>query len=143
MRLNIAELVASLIDGAGLQPNTLPRPVVKQTRLAPPATCPVAATGQVAGGANLVCFTTGRGSVFGCKPAPSIKLATNTPMYKRMEEDMDVNCGTILEGEESVQQCGQRIFELILKTASGQPTKSESFDFGGAEFAPWVLGATM
>ncbi|CUU20415.1 Altronate dehydratase EC 4217 CDS [Bradyrhizobium sp.] len=104
---------------------------------------PVAATGQVAGGANLVCFTTGRGSVFGCKPAPSIKLATNTPMYKRMEEDMDVNCGTILEGEESVEQCGQRIFELILKTASGQPTKSESFDFGGAEFAPWVLGATM
>ena len=104
---------------------------------------PVAATGQVAGGANLVCFTTGRGSVFGCKPAPSIKLATNTPMYKRMEDDMDVNCGTILDGEETVQQCGQRIFELILKTASGQPTKSESFDFGGAEFAPWVLGATM
>ena len=101
---------------------------------------PVAATGQVAGGANLVCFTTGRGSVFGCKPAPSIKLATNTPMYKRMEDDMDVNCGTILDGEESVQQCGQRIFELMLKTASGQPTKSESFDFGGAEFAPWVLG---
>ena len=62
---------------------------------------PVAATGQVAGGANLVCFTTGRGSVFGCKPAPSIKLATNTPMYKRMEDDMDVNCGTILDGEET------------------------------------------
>jgi altronate hydrolase len=104
---------------------------------------PVAATGQVAGGANLVCFTTGRGSVFGCKPAPSIKLATNSAMYKRMEDDMDVNCGTILDGEETVQQCGQRIFELMLKTASGQPTKSESFDFGGAEFAPWVLGATM
>jgi altronate hydrolase len=104
---------------------------------------PVSATGQVAGGANLVCFTTGRGSVFGCKPAPSIKLATNTPMYQRMEDDMDVNCGTILDGEETVQQCGQRVFELMLKTASGQPTKSESFDFGGAEFAPWVLGATM
>src|SRR5690349_18127831 len=104
---------------------------------------PVAATGQVAGGANMVCFTTGRGSVFGCKPAPSIKLATNTPMYKRMEDDMDVNCGTILDGEESVQECGQRIFDLMLKTASGQPTKSESFDFGSAEFAPWVLGATM
>ena len=101
---------------------------------------PVAATGQVAGGANLVCFTTGRGSVFGCKPAPSIKLATNSAMYKRMEDDMDVNCGTILDGEETVQQCGQRIFDLMLKTASGQPTKSESFDFGGAEFAPWVLG---
>jgi altronate hydrolase len=104
---------------------------------------PVAATGQVAGGANLVCFTTGRGSVFGCKPAPSIKLATNTPMFKRMEDDMDVNCGTILDGEESVQECGQRIFDLMLETASGRPTKSEAFDFGGAEFAPWVLGATM
>ena len=104
---------------------------------------PVSATGQVAGGANLVCFTTGRGSVFGCKPSPSIKLATNTPMFQRMEDDMDVNCGTILDGDESVQQCGQRIFDLMLRTASGQPTKSESFDFGGAEFAPWVLGATM
>ncbi|MBN8959898.1 MAG: altronate dehydratase [Rhizobiales bacterium] len=104
---------------------------------------PVAATGQVAGGANLVCFTTGRGSVFGCKPAPSIKLATNSPMYRRMEDDMDVNCGTILDGDETVQQCGQRIFELMLRVASGEATKSESFDFGGAEFAPWVLGATM
>ena len=104
---------------------------------------PVAATGQVAGGANLVCFTTGRGSVFGCKPAPSIKLATNSPMYRRMEDDMDVNCGTILDGDETVQECGQRIFELMLRVASGEPTKSESFDFGGAEFAPWVLGATM
>ncbi len=104
---------------------------------------PVAATGQVAGGANLVCFTTGRGSVFGCKPSPSIKLATNTPMFKRMEDDMDVNCGTILDGDETVQQCGQRIFDLILRVASGEQTKSEAFDFGAAEFAPWVLGATM
>jgi altronate hydrolase len=104
---------------------------------------PVGATGQVAGGANLMCFTTGRGSVFGCKPTPSIKLATNTPMYQRMEDDMDVNCGTILDGDESVQECGQRIFELMLRTASGEKTKSESFDFGAAEFAPWVLGATM
>jgi altronate hydrolase len=104
---------------------------------------PVAATGQVAGGANLVCFTTGRGSVFGCKPAPSIKLATNTPMYKRMEDDMDVNCGAVLDGDESVQQCGARIFDLILRVASGERTKSEQFDFGAAEFAPWVLGATM
>jgi len=104
---------------------------------------PVAATGQVAGGANLVCFTTGRGSVFGCKPAPSIKLATNTPMFTRMEDDMDVNCGTILDGAETVQQCGERILGLMLRVASGQRTKSESFDFGAAEFAPWVLGATM
>src|SRR5438046_3437205 len=88
---------------------------------------PVAATGQVAGGANMVCFTTGRGSVFGCKPAPSIKLATNTPMYKRMEDDMDVNCGTILDGAEPEQACGQRNLELMLKTASGKPTKREHF----------------
>jgi altronate hydrolase len=104
---------------------------------------PVSATGEVAGGANLVCFTTGRGSVFGCKPAPSIKLATNTPMFTRMEDDMDVNCGTVLSGDETVQQCGQRIFDLILRVASGEPTKSEAFDFGAAEFAPWQLGATM
>jgi len=104
---------------------------------------PVAATGQVAGGANLVCFTTGRGSVFGCKPSPSIKLATNTPMFQRMEDDMDVNCGTILDGDETVQDCGQRIFEMMIRTASGERTKSEKFDAGGAEFAPWVLGATM
>jgi len=104
---------------------------------------PVAATGQVAGGANLVCFTTGRGSVFGCKPAPSIKLATNTPMYTRMQDDMDVNCGTVLDGDETVQQCGARVFELMLRVASGERTKSESFDFGADEFAPWVIGATM
>ena len=104
---------------------------------------PVAATGQVAGGANLVCFTTGRGSVFGCKPAPSIKLATNTPMFQRMQDDMDVNCGTILDGDETVQRCGRRIFELMLRVASGERTKSEGFDFGAAEFAPWVIGATM
>ena len=104
---------------------------------------PVGATGQVAGGANVMCFTTGRGSVFGMKPAPSLKLATNTAMYERMSDDMDINCGTILSGEESVAECGQRIFELILRVASGEATKSEAYDFGGAEFAPWVLGATM
>ena len=104
---------------------------------------PVAATGQVAGGANLVCFTTGRGSVFGCKPAPSIKLATNTPMFRRMEDDMDVNCGSVLDGAETVAECGQRIFDLILRVASGEKTKSEQFDFGAAEFAPWQIGATM
>ena len=104
---------------------------------------PVAATGQVAGGANLVCFTTGRGSVFGCKPAPSIKLATNTPMYERMVDDMDINCGAILDGAESVEACGARIFERMVAVASGERTKSEGFDAGQAEFAPWVLGATM
>jgi altronate hydrolase len=104
---------------------------------------PVAATGQVAGGANLVCFTTGRGSVFGCKPAPSIKIATNTSLFRRMEDDMDVNCGTILDGEETVQEAGERIFEHILRVASGERTKSELYDFGSAEFAPWPIGATV
>ena len=104
---------------------------------------PVSITGQVAGGANLVCFTTGRGSVFGCKPSPSIKLATNTLMYTRMVDDMDINCGTILDGEEGVQECGARIFDTMLRVAGGERTKSEGFDAGGAEFAPWVIGATM
>ena len=104
---------------------------------------PVSATGQVAGGANIICFTTGRGSVFGCKPSPSIKIATNTPLYRRMEDDMDVNCGTIVDGEESVQEAGQRIFDLILRVASGERTKSELYDFGSAEFAPWPLGVTV
>jgi altronate hydrolase len=104
---------------------------------------PVAATGQVAGGANMICFTTGRGSVFGCKPAPSMKLATNSALFQRMPDDMDINCGTILEGEESVAQCGQRIFEKMLKVAGGEPTKSEALDAGANEFAPWVIGATM
>jgi altronate hydrolase len=104
---------------------------------------PVSATGQVAGGANLVCFTTGRGSVFGCVPAPSIKLATNSQLYQRMTEDMDVNCGTIADGQETVEACGQRVFDLILRVASGEPSKSEALGFGEAEFAPWTLGATM
>jgi len=104
---------------------------------------PVSATGQVAGGANVVCFTTGRGSVYGCKPAPSIKLATNSRLYQRMTEDMDVNCGGIVDGTETVEQCGQRIFELILRVASGEPSKSEALGFGDDEFAPWTLGAVM
>ena len=104
---------------------------------------PVSVTGQVAGGANLVCFTTGRGSVYGCKPAPSIKLATNSALYRRMTDDMDVNCGTIVDGSETVADCGKRIFELILKTASGERTKSEALGLGEDEFAPWQLGAVM
>ena len=104
---------------------------------------PVSATGQVAGGANMICFTTGRGSVYGCKPSPSLKLATNTPMYERMEDDMDVNCGLILDGSMSVQEAGRKIFELVLATASGQPSKSERHGFGQDEFVPWYLGAVM
>ena len=104
---------------------------------------PVSATGQVAGGANMICFTTGRGSVYGCKPAPSLKLATNTAMYQRMEDDMDINCGQILDGSMGVQEAGQKIFELILATASGEPSKSERHGFGADEFVPWQLGAVM
>jgi altronate hydrolase len=104
---------------------------------------PVSATGQVAGGANMICFTTGRGSAYGCKPAPSLKLATNTALWEHQEEDMDINCGTIIDGKESVEQAGRRFFELVLETASGKKTKSELLGYGEDEFAPWVLGATM
>src|SRR6185312_3486337 len=104
---------------------------------------PVSATGQVAGGANMICFTTGRGSAYGCKPSPSLKLATNTVLWNRQEEDMDINCGVIVDGKASIQQVGEQFFELILKTASGQPSKSEIFGYGEDEFAPWVLGPTM
>jgi len=104
---------------------------------------PVSATGQVAGGANMICFTTGRGSAYGCKPAPSLKLATNTPLFVHQEEDMDFNCGTVIDGTETIQQAGARFFQLILDTASGKKTKSEEFGYGEDEFAPWTLGATM
>ncbi|MEA3192099.1 MAG: altronate hydrolase, partial [Betaproteobacteria bacterium] len=104
---------------------------------------PVSATGQVAGGANMICFTTGRGSAYGCKPSPSLKLATNTALFAHQEEDMDINCGTVIDGTESVQQVGERFFRMILETASGRKTKSEEFGYGEDEFAPWTLGATM
>jgi altronate hydrolase len=103
---------------------------------------PVAATGQVAGGANMLCFTTGRGSAYGCKPTPSIKLATNSDLYRRMEEDMDVNCGDILDGV-SIEQKGAEIFQLILDVASGRRSKSELLGYGRNEFVPWQLGAVM
>jgi altronate hydrolase len=103
---------------------------------------PVAATGQVAGGANVLAFTTGRGSAYGCKPTPSIKLATNTPMFEKMIEDMDVNCGDVLDGV-TLEQKGSEIFDVILKVASGERTKSELLGYGDAEFAPWQIGATM
>jgi len=101
---------------------------------------PVSATGQIAGGANLIAFTTGRGSMFGSKPAPCIKLATNTPMYQRLTEDMDINCGEILDGTVSVQEMGQQIFALFLRTASGEPSKSELLGLGDYEFVPWQIG---
>ena len=104
---------------------------------------PVSATGQVAGGANVVCFTTGRGSAYGCKPAPSLKLATNTALFTRQEEDMDINCGVIVDGKASIQEVGQQFFDQILRVASGEKSKSELWGYGEDEFAPWVLGPTM
>jgi altronate hydrolase len=103
---------------------------------------PVSATGQVAGGANLLAFTTGRGSAYGCKPVPSMKLATNTDVYRRMIDDMDVNCGDVLEGV-PIEVKGQEIFERLLRVASGERTKSEALGYGDAEFVPWQIGATM
>jgi altronate hydrolase len=101
---------------------------------------PVSATGQIAGGANIICFTTGRGSMFGAKPVPSIKLATNTPMYERLTEDMDLNCGEILDGTASMEEVGQRIFEKILRIASGERSTSEELGLGDHEFVPWNIG---
>ena len=104
---------------------------------------PVSATGQVAGGANMIVFTTGRGSAYGCAPAPSLKLATNTPLWVRQEEDIDLNCGAIVDGDATVAQTGARLFGLILETASGTSTKSERHGYGQSEFVPWYLGAVM
>ena len=104
---------------------------------------PCSITGQVASGANLVCFTTGRGSVYGNKPVPSIKLATNTGMYRRLEEDMDINCGTIADGAAGVAEVGREIFYKFLAVASGEATKSEAQGLGTAEFIPWQVGAVM
>ena len=103
----------------------------------------VSMTGLVAGGCNIGVFTTGRGSVFGCKPMPCIKVATHTPLYNWMEEDMDINAGTILDGTETVEQVGRRIFEKIVAVAGGEKTKSELAGMGDEEFAPWQLGPTF
>lgn len=104
---------------------------------------PVSVTGKVAGGAHVVCFTTGRGSVYGCKPVPSIKLATNSDVYRRMRDDMDINCGEIVDDGVPLEEMGQRVFDLVLETASGKQTRSEELGFGEEEFAPWQLGAVM
>jgi altronate dehydratase len=104
---------------------------------------PASITGEVASGANLVCFSTGRGSAFGFKPAPSVKLATNTAMFDRLEEDMDVNCGQIVDGSKTVPEMGEEIFRLWLEVASGTQSKSEAFGYGDNEFVPWQIGAVM
>ena len=103
---------------------------------------PVAATGQVAGGANLICFTTGRGSAYGCKPVPSIKLATNSDIYQRMIDDMDINCGDILDGM-PIETKAQEIFDRMLSVASGEHSKSEDLGYGDNEYVPWQVGAVM
>ena len=101
---------------------------------------PVSATGQIAGGANLVAFTTGRGSMFGSKPAPCIKLATNTAMYQHLEEDMDINCGEVVDGTKTLAEMGEAVFDLMLETASGKKTKSEMLGLGDNEFVVWDIG---
>ena len=103
---------------------------------------PVSVTGLVAGGANIVVFTTGRGSVFGCRPVPSIKLATNSLVYRQMEEDMDINCGVILEGT-PLETVGRQVFEEVVAVASGRKTKSEALGIGEEEFAPWIIGPVL
>ena len=104
---------------------------------------PVSATGQVAGGANMIVFTTGRGSAYGCAPAPSLKLSTNTALWRKQAEDIDLNCGTIADGEATVDEIGAQLFEMILRTASGEQSKSEMFGYGQQEFVPWQVGAVM
>jgi altronate hydrolase len=104
---------------------------------------PVSATGQVAGGANLICFTTGRGSAYGCAPSPSLKLATNTALWLKQADDIDINCGEVVDGTASIDAMGERIFQLMLQTASGQKTRSELHGYGQNEFVPWALGAVM
>ncbi|WP_415922678.1 UxaA family hydrolase [Tateyamaria sp. SN6-1] len=104
---------------------------------------PASVTGQIAGGCTLVCFTTGRGSAFGSKPAPTIKLATNTEMYGRMIEDMDINAGDMLTDGVSLEDKGQEIYNMFLRVASGEMSKSEAQGLGDYEFVPWQIGATM
>jgi altronate hydrolase len=104
---------------------------------------PVSATGQIAGGAQIVVFTTGRGSAFGSKPAPTIKLSTSDRLFRQMPEDMDLNTGDIVSGPVPIAQKGQEIFDLIRATASGQRSKSEALGLGDNEFVPWQIGAVM
>jgi altronate hydrolase len=104
---------------------------------------PVSMTGLVSGGCNVGVFTTGRGSVYGCKPTPCLKIATNTALFDWMRDDMDINAGTILDGTETVEEVGRRIFEAIIEMANGRATKSEEQGIGDEEFAPWILGPTF
>jgi altronate dehydratase len=100
-------------------------------------------TGMIAGGATIICFTTGCGSVLGCKPAPVLKLASNTAMYRKLSGDMDINCGIAIDGDVSIEALGEQIFQQILEVASGKKSKSETFLMGDNEFIPWQIGAVM
>ena len=104
---------------------------------------PCSATGQVASGATMIAFTTGRGSAYGCKPSPSIKLSSNSEIYTRMRDDIDIDCGTIAAGEVTIEQKGEEILAYLLEVASGRKSKSEELGYGGAEFVPWQVGAVM
>jgi altronate hydrolase len=104
---------------------------------------PVAVTGQFAGGANMMCFTTGRGSAIGGKPSPSIKIASNNVLWNRQQEDMDFNAGDIIEGAATVEELGEKLYRMVLDVASGKRTKSEAFGYGALEFAPWLIGVVM
>jgi altronate hydrolase len=130
----------NLVDVVGFAETVTARGLVYMDT---PGYDPVSATGQVAGGANLICFTTGRGSAYGCAPSPSLKLSTNSELFRRQEDDIDLDCGTVVEGTETVDEAGERIFRLMLETASGRATKSERHGYGQAEFVPWQLGAVM
>ena len=104
---------------------------------------PCSATGQVASGATLIAFTTGRGSAFGCKPTPSIKLSSNSDLFEKMREDIDVDCGAIAKGAATIAEKGEEILDYLLEVASGRPSQSEALGYGDNEFVPWQVGAVM
>jgi altronate hydrolase len=130
-RLNDVVKYAEPIEGRGL------------VFMDSPGFDPCSATGQVASGATMIAFTTGRGSAFGCKPSPSIKLSSNTEIFRRMEDDIDIDCGGVATGEATIEQKGAEILDYLLEVASGRRTKSEELGYGGAEFVPWQIGAVM
>ena len=104
---------------------------------------PASVTGQIASGCNLVAFTTGRGSAFGSKPAPAIKICSNTKVYNYMTDDMDINAGKIVTNNVSIEEVGSEIFDILIEIASGEKSKSEKQGLGDLEFVPWQIGATM
>lgn len=153
---NIAGGISTILEkslGAVAKSGTSPlRGVIRYAEALPgsgfvfmdsPGYDPCSVTGEIASGANVICFTTGRGSVFGAKPSPSIKLATNSDLAQRMGGDIDFDCGPVLSGDMTLEQAGEGIFNLILATASGRKSSSEVSGFGDLEFVPWQLGAVL